>query len=330
MTEPGRRPRRPSWSLPVSVALLVLVVAAPARGQTRPDPWELKVVAGRDTIAERSRTLRKPDDATLLAQIDWDRDGRDEYFAAWSTPLDDSRQFEHHIQVLTEESGGLLRVARKYVFRDAELLRLSVVVPPDGRDTVKVLADVSGGAKWAVRYVLESTSETPFRIPGSSHVEFADLDGDGVHEAVSWTGRPEEPRCRFGMFSVRVRPQIFVHEPGAYRSIWPRESDPWSEVMSLFVDVDHDGRPEVVALEDDGGRPAGMRRLAVYKVRASSLTTVAAATLPAPSVAFWIASDDRDRIEVLMASPQVCEQGGVPPETGLTYEFREGRLRQIR
>jgi hypothetical protein len=40
--------------------------------------------------------------------------------------------------------------------------------------------------------------------------------------------------------------------------------------------------------------------------------------------------DGRDRIEVLMASPQVCEQGGVPPETGLTYEFREGRLRQIR
>ena len=330
MTEPDHRPRRPCWSLPVSVALLVLVVAAPARGQLRPDRWELRVVPGRDTIAERSGALRMPEGATLLAQIDWDRDGRDEYFSAWSTHVDDSWQCEHHIQVLTEESEGLLRVARKYVFRDAELLRLSVVVPPDGRDIVKVLADVSGGAKWTVHYVLESTSETPFRILGSSYVEFADLDGDGVHEAVSWTDRSEEPRCRFGMLSVRVRPQIFVHDPGAYRPIWPRKSDTWSEVMSLFADVDHDGRPEVVALEEDGGRPAGMRRLAVYKVRAFALTMVAAATLPAPSVAFWMASDDRDRIEVLMASPQVCEQGGVPPKTGLTYEFREDQLRQIR
>jgi len=256
MTEPGHPPCRPSWSLPVSVALLVLVVAATARGQLSPDRWELKVVAGRDTIAERSRALREPDGAKVLARIDWDRDGRGEYFAAWSTPVNDSRQFEHHIQVLTEEPGGLLRVTRKYVFRDAELLQLSVVVPPDGRDAIKVLADVSGGACWTVHYVLEARSETPFRVPGSSYVEFADLDGNGVYEAVSWTGRPEEPRCRFGMFSVRVRPQIFVRDPGAYRSIWPRKSDAWSEVMSLFVDVDHDGprwwRSKTMA----AGRPA--------------------------------------------------------------------------
>jgi hypothetical protein len=324
-----RHPRGYRARLPVAAVLLGLLAARPVGAQLPHDPWQLERAAGRSTISERAKAMSLPPGHTLEAQVDWDRDGRDEVFVAWRVPLPEPRQFENHLQVLAEDATGATRAVREFVIRDTGLLSLEVVVPPDGRDTIKVLASAPGGSYWANLYVLQATSDTPFELGGTVDTEFVDLDGDGIYEAVAWDRRPDERRCQFGMFGVRVRPRAFVRSGKDFRQVWPTTSGSGADVMAQLADLDHDGRPELVALEEDGAKAPGTRRLAVYKMSAARFVTLATATLPTTQVGFFMTADDGE-IHVEVATPEQCDQGGRPPESFITYEFRAGALHKVR
>ena len=78
---------------------------------------------------------------------------------------------------------------------------------------MKAIADVLGGPYWGNGYLLESAFDQPVKLfEGATDSEFVDLTGDGVYEAIAWYRRPDDRRCRFGMFGVRVKPSLFVRD----------------------------------------------------------------------------------------------------------------------
>lgn len=101
-----------------------------------------------------------------------------------------------------------------HVIRDTELEQIAFFTPPDTRDTVKVIADVLGGSYWSTGYLVESGFDQPVKLlEGATASSFADLNGDGAYEAIAWKRRPDDQRCRFGLFGVRVEQHL--------RTRWP-------------------------------------------------------------------------------------------------------------
>jgi hypothetical protein len=227
-----------------------------AQSGLRRDPGELIGIFGDKTTTDRARALHLPDNAKLLGVFDWDRDGRAEIFAGWTRGASGADD-ENHLLILREVPGGGTRVEKEYIIRDTPLVSVDFFVPPDRRDTIKMAVNMLGGAYWANVYVLESGFEHPVKLKGATDFEFVDLNSDGVYEAVAWDRRPQDLRCHFGMFGVRIVPEVFVHDRTEYRSVWPMKKAGWHEVMSLFADLDHDGTAEIVSLEDNGTDSAG-------------------------------------------------------------------------
>ena len=53
------------------------------------DPWELPFILGKNTIQEAAPlSPHLPEDATILGEIDWNRDGRPEIFVLKSAVMD--------------------------------------------------------------------------------------------------------------------------------------------------------------------------------------------------------------------------------------------------
>ena len=315
----------------VGAATVVLSLSALAVEQLPSDRWQLPRVSGRETLADRAPVPPLPHQARLLGRYDWDRDGREELFAAWSAPLDDPREFDHHLLVLHAEAGAPAIVLREYLIRDGELMWVDFVVPPDGRDRIKVVVSMMGGSYWAKIYLLDSDLTAPVKLDDGTDYEFVDFNGDGVYEAVGWSRRPDETRCHFGMFGVRVKPTILGRHGRTFERVWPPEAAPWSEVMSQLVDVNNDGLPEVASLQYDGRQPSGPRRLAIYQITANAIELMAETRLQGPAVAFWLSVDGENRLELLTAPPRICDGwGNPPPTTRIGYEFRDRRLHPVR
>ena len=312
------------------MAVSFTLVVTRAVEQAAPDPWELPRVAGYTTITERARSLRLPEGTKLLGVFDWDRDGRPEIFAGRTVPLaGKNNEFENHLLVLTEGPGGSTLVQGEYLIRDTELQQIAFFTPPDTRDTVKLIADVLGGSYWSTGYLVESGLDQPMKLfEGATDGEFVDLNGDGVYEAIAWNRRPDDQRCRFGMFGVRVKPSLFVRDGQHYRSVSPARPGAWREVMSQLADLDHDGRPEIVALEDNSEYRAGAQRLAVYKMTGDGFRMLAESAAPWPDIAVWLSVKNDGRLELGMTTPERCHTGEAPETMALDYELRDGALRR--
>jgi hypothetical protein len=179
--------------------------------------------------------------------------------------------------------------------------------------------DVTGGATWTTSYSLSADGSSVQRLFDANYYDFVDLNGDGVYELVAWDRRPNDKRCRFGMFEQRVNPNIYLLSGDAYRKVWPPANSDWTQVMARLVDVDGDDTLELAALTDTLTQRAGPQNVSIYKLGTSSFRLVAQAQLPWPRIAYWLSSDSangRPEISVLVADPAKCEAGGDPEGEG--------------
>jgi formylglycine-generating enzyme required for sulfatase activity len=321
----------------IALAMCLWSACLFAQDGLRRDPRELVGVPGDATITDGARALRLPHKATLLGVFDWDRDGRAEIFASWTQQLTES-EYENHLLLLSEEPDGGTRMEKEYVIRDSTLLSVEFFVPPDGRDTVKMAIYMLGGAYWAKVYLLESGFEHPVNLrprsgrEGATSFEFVDLNDDGVYEAVAWDRRPDDLRCHFGVFGVRLLPEILVRDRIEYRPVWPLNKAGWHEVMTLFTDLDHDGTAEIVSLEDNGTYRAGAQRLAAYKLEGETFRLISEVAAPWPQIAYFFDLMEGGRIALHTASQEKCKEGGIPAgddTNTVSYELRNGTLRQL-
>lgn len=98
--------------------------------------------------------------------------------------------------------------------------------------------------------------------------------------------------------------------------------------MSQLADLDHDGRPEIVALEDNSEHRAGALRLAVYKMTGDGFRMLAKSAAPWPDIAVFLSVRNNDRVELGMTTQQRCYAGGAPETVAVEYELRDGALRR--
>ena len=130
------------------------------------------------------------------------------------------------------------------------------------------------------------------------------------------------------MFGVRVKPSIFVRDGRQFLSVSPARPGAWREVMSQLADLDHDGRPEIVALEDNDEERAGAQRLAVYKMTGNTFRLHAEAAAPWPDIAVFLSVRSNDQLELAVTTPQRCSAGGKLETVAVEYEFRDGAIRR--
>jgi hypothetical protein len=291
-------------------------------------PRELQGMLGRDTITDADRKVVLPDKATLLGAFDWNRDGSRELFAGWSESLDRSQGlWENHVLVLRPDGNGRTRVVKEYRIRGTEMQALSFYAPPDARDKVKITVHLLGGATWSTVYLIEPGRERALELFAPNDYAFVDLDGDGVYEAVAWNRRPDDSRCRFGLFGVRVNPTIYVRSGDHFREVWPVKGV-WRQVAGVLADTDGDGIAELIALEDNGANGPGAQRLAVHKMDEDGFRMLSETPVPWPSIGFLVDAADRG-VMLWTATKSRCEAGGDPEGEGTErtlYGFRDGRL----
>jgi hypothetical protein len=317
----------------IALAMCLWSACLFAQDGLKRDPRELVGVLGKTTTTDSARALHLPNKAKLLGVFDWDRDGRTEIFAGWTRQLPGSKPWEpveNHLLVLRNEPGGRIRVEKEHVIRDSTLLNVEFFVPPDRRDTIKMAVYMLGGAYWAEVYLLESGFEHPVHLKGATSFEFVDLSHDGVYEAVAWDRRPDDLRCHFGVFGIRMLPEIFVRDRTGYRSVWPLKKAEWHEVMTLFADLDHDGTAEIVSLEDNRTDSTGAQRLAAYKMKGETFRRIAEAATPWPQIAYVFDVMEGGRIALHTASQEKCREGGIPAGDDIDtviYNYRNGALR---
>jgi hypothetical protein len=303
------------------------------------DRWELSSILGKSTIVQdtlpKSGLLKG---AEVLGEFDWDRDGRPEVFAVKSNPISEYG-FDNHLMVFRKQPDGAISLDREYIIRDDNRISIHFYKPPDARDRNKVIVWAMESAWTGTTYLVQSDIASPVKLGSATDLEVLDLNGDGVYEAVAWSRRPDDRRCHFGFFGVRVMPRIYARVGKVYQCIWPMQPAPWHEVMSQFADVDDDGRPEIVCLEDNGRNETGAQRLSVYKMDNNSFRMLARLDTPWPNIAVFLSVTVTGKLELKTATQQRCGQDTPASDvisddelgTKTTrYEFRKGALRRLR
>jgi hypothetical protein len=158
--------------------------------------------------------------------------------------------------------------------------------------------------------------------------EFADLNGDGISELIGWNRRPDDLRCGFGFFGVRVNPQVYVESDKQFHKVWPM-AGPWLQVMAHFVELDRHGTVGMIALEDSARMEPGAQRLALYRMEGDQFRLLSAIDCPWPGIAvlFEIRKGERT-LDLLTSSLEDCKAGGNPDRVirRVAYSFEGGRL----
>ncbi len=226
--------------------------------------------------------------------------------------------WKHHFQVFRGNRGATAVLAGRFALEGGPEASVRFYRPPDHRDTPKIVFEVVGGATWSTNYLLASDGSIARKLFESNAYDFIDLNGDGVYELVQWSRRPDDQRCRFGMFEVRVNPSIWVQAGSEYRKVWPPESG-WTQVMAKIIEAGTNSTREIVALTDTFAQSSDSQKLAVYRFEHDSFRLVTEALLPWPRIAYWLAvpqSKPGAQIEVWLADAARCEAGGNPEARG--------------
>ncbi len=327
-----------SYSKAISVVACIMaavLIILRSFAQMPHDRWELSYIPGKSTTEKGVMAkFHLPKGAEVLGEFDWDRDGKPEIFVSKSDPISQF-EFDNHLLVFRNQPDGSLRLVREDVIRDNKIDFIDFYKPPDARDRIKVIAWAAGGAYWGTTYLVQPDIAFPVKLGSATDAEVLDLNGDGVYEVVAWDRRPDDRRCHFGFFAVRVMPRIFARSDEGYRCVWPMQVAPWHEVMSQFADVDHDGKPEIVSLEDNGRNETGAQRLSIYKMDSNKFRMLARVAVPWPNIAVYL-STDMEKLELKTATQRRCDQDTpasdvAPPDSELgtnttRYEFRNGAL----
>jgi hypothetical protein len=329
--------------------VLAAIVMGSAASQAAGVPGALKMIEGGDTVADcrllpdgrivagQEELLRLMADgldarAKLLGLFDMGPGGELEAVIGWTDPPVDY-QWKHEFQVFRGTRGGPAARTGSLALVGGPEAFVRFYRPPDQRDGPKTVIDVVGGATWAATYLLSQDGSSTQRLFEKNAYDFIDLNGDGVYELVGWERRPEDKRCSFGMFEVRVNPEVYLRSGSTYRKAWPPVHAPWVQIMALLDDVDGDGLPEIVSLTDTLAESAGAQQLAVYKLVNSSFHRLAHAPMPWPRIAYWLSVDlrtGRPKILVRTADRDRCQTGEDPEGSGTAgsvYVMRGGKLR---
>jgi len=293
---------------------------------------ELQPVRGPDTITLEAKRLRLsgvPPEAKLLGVFDWDGDGRDEIFAGWTVPGLSADTKENHVVVFRPAAEGSTNLVQHVIIPGTELLELLFYRPRDRRDTPKVVALLLGGATWATVCLLRPGIDRAEELFGPNDHEFADLNGDGLSEAIAWNRRPDDKRCGFGFFGVRVNPQVYVETGKRFHRVWPREDAARLQVMAQFIELDEKGTVGMIALEDNTRMEAGAQRLALYRMEGDEFRLLSSVDCPWPGIAvlFSIHAGTRT-LDLWTTSQEHCKAGGNPDPVvkKVPYSFRSGHL----
>ncbi|MFN7992817.1 MAG: hypothetical protein U0Q18_04415 [Bryobacteraceae bacterium] len=264
----------------------------------------------------------------------------------------DATGWVQHFQVFqsNRRSARLLsRFTLKYECGLHPPMRTRSYVAPDGRDSSKIIIENCATAISRTVYLLRSDNYLPEELFETPAYDFLDLNRDGVYELLSWGTRPNDRRCKWGMFSMYVNPDIYLRSGQTYYRAWPpsdwsRWTGMWEnptatvQIMAVLTDVDGDGTPEIVALTDqmkEGDRtPPDTQRLAAYRLEGESFHLLTQTRLGPPRVAYWLCHEPGNAgvqsFQVWMADPGLCGNPTGPPEdprnTKVVYIFREGRF----
>jgi hypothetical protein len=269
-----------------------------------------------------------------------------ELFLGWVDPESKSGDFEHHIEIFRGRRGSEAVLAHVLMLFGGPKGRVSFFQPPDARDAEAVLVDIQGGAYWGTTYLLAPDRQSVEKLFDAVDYQFADLDRDGIYELIAWNRRPFDMRCSFGIFALRVYPEIFIRSGASYRKVWPlsawvaadgqlvthfkhHETDfldyqgvrrrvPWEadfQIMAGFANLAGDGAAELIVLQDRlRDDPAQM--LAIYRLETGRFRLVAQTSLPPQRVAYLLLgirnSPRGKEILVRTATPAKCEAGGIP------------------
>jgi hypothetical protein len=316
----------------MSAMIAPLVVLSCMLAQTPPLRVEVQPVRGPDTITPEAKKLRldgAPPEAKLLGVFDWDGDGRDEVFAGWTVPGPSADEKENHVVVLRAAAQGSIKLVQHVIIPGTELFELWFYRPRDRRDTPKVVALLQGGATWSTVCLLRPGVDRAEELFGPNDHEFADLNGDGISEAIAWNRRPEDDRCSFGFFAVRVYPQVYVETGKQFHKVWPREDATWAQVMAQFVELDEKGTVAMIALEDNARMEAGAQRLALYRMEGDGFRLLSSVDCPWPSIAVLFSIREGTRtLDLWTTSQEHCKAGGNPDTVvkKVPYSFRNGHL----
>jgi hypothetical protein len=283
-----------------------------------------------------------------------------ELFLGWVDP----DHFEHHIEVFRGGRGSNAVLVHDFMLLGGPGGGISFFQPPDGRDAETVLVDIQGGAYWSTTYLLAPDGQSVEKLFDAVDYQFVDLDRDGVYELIAWNRRPFDMRCNFGIFGVRIYPEIFLRSGASYHKAWPpsewvasdpqvenhfkrHESDyidyqgvrrriPWGadlQIMAGFADLASDGAVELIVLQDRL-RDDTAQTLAIYRLEKKVFRLMAQTPLPPQRVAYLLLGvrDSRDGKEVLVrtATPAKCEAGGIPEGSEIfetAYILNRDRLR---
>ena len=287
-----------------------------------------------------------------------------ELFLGWVDPESKPGDFEHHIEIFRGRRGSEAVLVHVLTLIGGPTGRVSFFQPPDTHDAEAVLVDIQGGAYWGTTYLLAPDRQSVEKLFDAVDYQFADLDRDGIYELIAWDRRPFDMRCNFGIFGVRIYPEIFIRSGASYRKAWPpsewvaadgqletpfkrHETDfldyqgvrrrvPWDaefQIMAGFANLAADGVAELIVLQDRlRDDPAQM--LAIYRLERGRFRLVAQTSLPPQRVAYLLLgirnSPRGKEILVRTATPAKCEAGGIPEGSQIAetaYILDRDRLR---
>jgi hypothetical protein len=325
------------------ILLLCAGALISARAQSVNDriPRTLEPLEGAGTIADYSLARlfangpRVAPASKLLAVFDLGGEGK-RIITGW-TDQRAAYQWTHHFQVFRFSGNGPPVRLGEFTLGDGPTFNVRLYRPTDARDRPKIVFDIAGGATWGSTYLLDASGSTVTKLFAPNSYNFADLNGDGVYEAIAWDRRPNDARCKFGVFAFHVNPQIYVRSGATFRKAWPSESSKSKHVMALLADIDGDGAVEIVSLTDDLRDAPGAQRIVIYRYAKGAFTPLAETTLPWPKIAFLLSGirqiNGAPAVIVRLATQARCEEGGNPePGSGITeaaWTFRAGRLHRV-
>jgi hypothetical protein len=291
--------------------------------------------------------------ATLVGVFDFDGDGYQEVFLAWTTSK--NYPFVHHFQVYRIQ-GQDASLLGQFVFEGGPFANIAFYQPQGTADTSKTVFEVMGGAKWGTWYLLSPDGKSTQELGSGTDYHFIDLDKSGIYSLVTYKERPFEPVCTvFGYMSLNpgLFPEVFGKGGTGYTQIWPPadwlpydfqlldrlRQDPTPmlgkhyAVMAALYDIDRDGAAEIVALTDTVQRGDTKRTLETYKLSGGSLILKSQVAVAHQDMAVVIYGIRRLRkttqAVVLFADPQNC--GADHPSLSMAegFDFRQGQLVRV-